>query len=466
MFNSLFKVKFPRLFFFGAAFVIFILFPGISIYSYIAIIITLYQFLLLFSSIGYVIPIRYLFGAFMCLQMLLGPTLAYNGLDKFQVGYYKMQVPEDVYFSYVIPAVILFILGLHIKAGNLLGEQIAQNKIKAYVQANTQLTYIFIGVGLFCSVLINILGSWDVPFIITVLANLKYVGVFMFIIGIKKIKPVPLILVYGSVISSSIIGGMFQDLLTWLIFLGAVLAIKYKPSEKLKLLFIFLFVLMTVSIQLLKGGYRRATWQGGQEVGFSTWTKTYEEQNRQGSFFNPVQLAESNIRMNQGYIVTNIMKKVPERVPYANGSEMVEILTAALFPRFIAPNKLKAGDKQLFMKYTDMSLLNTTSMGLSSVGDGYINFGVVGGSIFMFFLGLLYNQVLKLFYKFSINIPILLLFTPLVFYYPIRPDCELQTILGHLIKSCMILILVFIVWKRTFTMRSTSLSHRLQLSSS
>ena len=464
--RSLYKVKFPWLFFFFAAFGIYIIFPDISFYSYIAILITLHQFLLLFSSVGYVIPIRYLFGAFMCLQMLLGSTLAYNGLDRFQVGYYQMQVPEETYFSYVIPAVILFILGLHIKAGNLLGEQIAQNKIKAYVQANKQLPYIFIGIGLFCNFLISILGSWDVPFLITALANLKFVGLFMLILSYEKIKPVPLILVYGTLISSSIVGAMFQDLLIWLIFLGAVLAIKYRPSEKLKILFIFLFVIMTISIQLLKGGYRRATWQGGQAVGLSTWTKTYEEQNKTGSFFNPVQLSESNIRMNQGYIVTNIMKKVPSQVPHANGDELVQILTAAVLPRIIAPNKLKAGDKQLFMKYTGMYLLSTTSMGLSSVGDAYINFGVVGGSIFMFLLGLLFNYVLKLFYRYSINIPILLLFTPLVFYYPIRPDCELQTILGHLIKSGIILFIVFIVWKKYFTMRLTPpLSRSLQLSS-
>jgi hypothetical protein len=122
-------------------------------------------------------------------------------------------------------------------------------------------------------------------------------------------------------------------------------------------------------------------------------------------------------------------------VPFENGKEMMRILEAAFLPRIIAPNKLNAGDREIFMKYTGLGLRKGTSMGLSSVGDAYINFGVIGGSIFMFFLGLAFSEVLNAFEKYSKQFPFLLLFTPLVFYYPIRPDCELQTTLGHLVKS-------------------------------
>ena len=68
----------------------------------------------------------------------------------------------------------------------------------------------------------------------------------------------------------------------------------------------------------------------------------------------------------------------------------------------------------------------------------------------MFLLGLLYSEVLKSFNKYSKDFPVLLLFAPLVFYFPIRPDCELQTILGHLVKSCFLIFVVFLVWKRQF----------------
>ena len=44
-------------------------------------------------------------------------------------------------------------------------------------------------------------------------------------------------------------------------------------------------------------------------------------------------------------------------------------------------------------------------MGLSSVGDAYINFGIIGGCLTMFFLGLLYGGILNLFKKTSKGYP-------------------------------------------------------------
>ena len=90
-------------------------------------------------------------------------------------------------------------------------------------------------------------------------------------------------------------------------------------------------------------------------------------------------------------------------------------------------------------------------MGLSSPGDAYVNFGVWGGCIFMFCLGLLFSEVLNGFYKYSKYYPFLLLFTPLIFYYPIRPDCELQTSLGHLVKGCMLVFAMMVFWKKDLT---------------
>ena len=92
-------------------------------------------------------------------------------------------------------------------------------------------------------------------------------------------------------------------------------------------------------------------------------------------------------------------------------------------------------------------------MGLSSLGDAYINWGNVGGCMFMFFLGLLYSYILNIFYKKSLTYPTLILFTALVFYYPIRPDCELQTILGHLFKACFLIYLMIMFFKESFTVR-------------
>src|SRR5690606_20328464 len=137
--------------------------------------------------------------------------------------------------------------------------------------------------------------------------------------------------------------------------------------------------------------------------------------------------------------ITNIMITVPDKEPYSNGKQMMQILEAAVLPRIFAPDKLKAGDRQILYKYSGVMVAAGTSMALSSLGDAYLNFGAWVGCVFMFVLGLLYSWALILFRKHSRDYPALILFTALVFYYPIRPDCELQTILGHLVKSIFVL---------------------------
>jgi hypothetical protein len=431
------------------AIIIRVLFFDISWFSYVAILISLYQFLLLFYSIGYVIPVRYIAGAMMCLQMLVGPMFAYNGLDEYQRGYLKMQIPEFDYFSYAIPAVICFIIGLHVTAGNLKGEFVNEEKIKNFVQQNNTLPYYFIGIGFVSSVVSSFFAS-ELAFVFILLGSFKYIGAFLIILGNRQLKPFFLVLVYGSIILSSLKGAMFHDLMTWLIFLGTVFAIKYKPNIRSKAIFVISFILLALIIQQLKGGYREAIWKEGDQGGIEAFSNTYEESQEKNTLFSTASIGRSNIRINQGYIITNIMQTVPNKVPYENGDEMMKIIESAILPRILAPDKLRAGDQEIFRKYSGMPLLKGTSMGLSSVGDAYINFGEIGGAIFMFFYGLLFSEVLNVFYKNSFNYPILILFTPLVFYYPIRPDCELQTILGHLVKSCFLIFVIMQLWKFKF----------------
>jgi len=448
---SLFQVKFSWPVYLISLLLIRVLFMDITWLSFFAIAVTLHQFFLLFYSFGHVLPIRYLLGSFMCLQMFLGPAFAYNGLDEYQLMYYKMQVPEEQYFAYALPAVILFILGLHFFAGKFNGERIDKVAIQKFVQFNPKVPYIFIAIGFISSIVAGFFGS-ELGFVFVLLGGLKFIGTSLLILGNKKLKPLTLIAVYGAIFISSLSQGMFHDLLIWLIFLGAVFALKYQPTNIIKGAFVLVFMTLATFIQLIKSDYRESTWKEGQEAGLETLGKVIEEDRRgkEGGIFSVERLAESNIRINQGFIVTNIMVTVPEKQPYENGEEMLLIVQSAILPRLLAPNKLNAGDRKIFTKYTGIPLQKGTSMGLSSMGDAYVNWGEVGGSIFMFFYGLFFSWVLNSFAKHSYRFPILMVLTPLVFYYPIRPDCELQTILGHVVKSSFLIFVMLQVWKHHF----------------
>lgn len=445
--KSIPKIDWPYFFFYAILFRF--IFMDIGWYSYMAFMLTSYQFCMLFISVNYLIPIRYLCGFMMCIQMLLGPAFAYNGLDEYQEGYNKMQISETDYFSFVLPAVLLFIVGLNSFTKGLRGEKPDIEKIKSYVNDHPVIHYFLIVIGFFSS-FISIFFSSDLSFVFTVLSTFKFVGLFLIILGSKGIKPLPLIVVIGSIILSSVAQGMFFDLLTWLTFLSAVFALKYKPNAYFKVAFVVSFMILAVIIQQLKGDYREATWRQGEAANLETLKKSIKKKEQKSGVFSKESFGESNLRINQGYIITNIMITVPDKVAFEYGSELIQILESAFLPRILAPNKLNSGDRFIFMKYSGIPVLVGTSMGLSSVGDAYINFGIFGGCIFMFFYGLLLNLFLIMFDHKSNKFPVLLLFTTVVFYYPIRPDCELQTILGHLLKSTFLILVMINLWQYNF----------------
>ena len=430
-----------------------LIFYSISWYSFFAIMVSIYVFTLLFDSIGTILPTRHLLGSFMCVQFFIGPMFAYNGLDEYQYFLYKMKIPEAEYFSYALPAVLLFIIGLHLNAGKYRGEKLDIIQIKGFVEKNKTLPYLLIIFGFISSIIASYFSA-EFAFLFYLLGGLKFIGLFLLVLGSEKLNIGLTVLVLGSIISSSFGSGMFHDLLTWIIYSIAVFGIKYKLNLRIKIIGLSAFIFIVSILQILKGTYRETTNKKGEEANVETFAKIYQKENEEKGVLSFINLAKSNVRINQGFIITNIMSTVPDKVEYSNGEELYQIIEAAIMPRILAPDKLNAGDRSIFTKYSGIPLTEGTSMGLSSLGDAYINFGVFGGIIFMFLLGCLYNYILVLFNKYTYHYPSLLIFVPLVFYYPIRPDCELQTILGHLVKSCFLIFVIIQFWKPIFKSRN------------
>jgi hypothetical protein len=256
--------------------------------------------------------------------------------------------------------------------------------------------------------------------------------------------------------------GMFHDLLTWSVFLFAVIMLRYKLSNLLKTGILTGFLIAATFIQFIKQDYRQTLYEGS-EAGVDVVTDVYTNATlERGSMFSKVNLYENAVRINQGYIVSNVMNNVPANIPFSEGESMKQIFLSSIFPRFIYPDKLNAGDREFFMHYTGMKIAEGTSMGISSVGDAYANFGKTGSWIFMFFYGLLFNVGLRLLYKKSAVTPLILLFTPVIFIYPIRPDCELQTILGHFFKATVLMIIIFQLFKAKLSFDLSSFSKKIR----
>lgn len=434
--------------FFSLIFISFIkvVFPDYSILGLIALAIFIQQLALFILQLSTTIPFRSLFAVMMCVQLLLGPSLVYNGLEEYQ--FFKMKVSESEYFFYVLPAVVLFILGLFYKSKGE-GEYLNVKRVSEFVKNNKQIPFILLGIG-FASYFISYFYYGSVTFIFYLIGCFQYVGVFFILFGDYKFKLAWLSAVIVYTIASALFFGMFNDLLSWMIIGGAVVCVKYKFTLRKRIISLITFSLLAIFIQTIKQSYREATWIGGKDVSIETLQEASRKSQKNKGFFSFENLGPQVTRINQGWIVAAIMYNVPLRQPFANGETIFLYLKSALLPRILAPDKLNAGDREIFTKYSGIYVAQGTAMGLGSVGDGYSNFGIYGGWVFMFLFGFLFNYTLKLIGKHSRNYPSLVLFATIIIVYTIRPDCELQTILGHLIKSGFLIYLIFQVWKKDF----------------
>ena len=134
---------------------------------------------------------------------------------------------------------------------------------------------------------------------------------------------------------------------------------------------------------------------------------------------------------------------------------------AALLPRFLAPNKLTSGNKEIFNEFSGHTINESTSMGLGIFADGYIAYGAWGVYIFGFALGLIFALTFKLVERWSKISPFYVLLLLPLLNYAVRPDCELQTTINHLFKGVLLYGFLVYLTRKRFTLDSQENQRKL-----
>jgi hypothetical protein len=274
-----------------------------------------------------------------------------------------------------------------------------------------------------------------------------------------------LLFVIGLEVYRSINNAMFHDTAMWLIFFILFIAYTQRYSSRVKVGYGILLLVLFLFIQSIKGEYRSRTWSGSEQAGVVTFINTSNQvlgQSEDASIFAEGNLIGSLSRVNQAWIFSSVVDRM-DRIGDFQDLRLVGLyLESAFLPRFLAPNKIRSGDKEIFNKYSGHTINAGTSMGLGIFSDGYIAFGTVGVWIFAFFFGLLFSIVFKIVESWSTISPFFVLFIFPILNYAVRPDCELQTILGHLVKSTLVFGLIMLYYRRYFE-REIEISRRLQV---
>lgn len=426
---------------------IFLSLNGLYFWTSIGLAITLYYTLRVIQQMGETIPIPNLMTAIASLQWILGPFIDYySESDHYK---YKMYVDEENYMSYIVPAIILFKLGLSLFPVKTNLEDLGQ-RVKLLLIENPRLPFVLIVLGFILPYLSGLLPA-TLGFVFYLLGNLKYIGVIYLLFSSD---PKRWLIFWGTMVFTATISiglGMFHDLLLWAMLTFTFVAYEMKLSMLKKTTLAIFGIFFAITIQSVKSEYRSIVWSdtytGNKTVLFLTLAA---DGWRTGSIVNPSSDVDINVRLNQGWIISAIMDHIPEHEPFAEGQSISKSIYSSFVPRIIDPDKKIAGGRENFRKFTGLQIGDNTSMGISLAGEGYANFGRTGGIIFLFIWGIAIGWFWRKLDSLSSIYPTLLIWSPILFLQVIKAETELAVVLNHLVKASFLVFLLLYFIKRWY----------------
>jgi len=362
------------------------------------------------------------------LNFLLGPVITYN--DQNSLTIYHMKIDESEYFNMAIPAIIFLHLGMNSLKTSIFKPDFQLLKIYSYM--NEYLLKFWVILGLALIILKNFVPA-EIGFFVYLLSGIRYVAAFgLYILNRKKYKwYIMAVLVHQ--LSDALVYGMFHDLMMWLIFFVILWMYIHKPSVIVRLSLAFGGIIIYFLLQVSKAEYRSSITEGSG--GFQTFYEVLSGNLEDDNLLSDENYNNSVARLNQAWIFASTVNNMDVRQNFQHMTLVSKYVEAAVLPRFLAPNKLQAGDKEIFNTYSGHVINQGTSMGLGIFADGYIAYGLIGVYIFSFVFGLLLTIVFKIVKGWSEVSPFFVFFIFPILNYAVRPDCETQTLLGHLIKG-------------------------------
>ena len=265
---------------------------------------------------------------------------------------------------------------------------------------------VFILIGFVGVALGRISGQSSMSFVFILLGNLRYLGVFGRMLCKGPGWGWRLLLVFLAEMLFATGGGMFGNLIMWVLWAFALWVYLFTPAGwKLVAAFALALVLLP-SLHESKWELRKKIWgKEEDQVQEDSMDKTGIWLSSLGSSFQKTItgnldgefIGDAVSRYNQGWIIDRVMQYIPEHSPYAEGETLKEALIATLLPRFIMPEKVIAGGKANMEKYAGLQLTEGTSMNLGYGGEMYANFGfwggILGSGMYIFSFALLFRWI-------------------------------------------------------------------------
>lgn len=443
-----------------------LLLTGFTESEYYAIIFTLqyYTILRFINNIGNKIAFLDFLAFYTVLDTLLMPIWGYtifneNNASAALWGKY-MRVPQDTYFNFMIPANVFLILGMNQfqKLNTAANTKILLQNMKNHLSNKGKIGVYFIIIGFLSPILLPFIpGAFAHLF--GLLSWLRFVGpIYLYYsdyVFKKQILYVSVFLFFLQAVKY----GMFGEFFMYFSLLAIIMAVNFKFSFSRKLVFFVSVFSLVFLIQSVKYQYRKITWKNESYKGISLATDNtsdiflkliLEKLSNFESLVDETTLFGFYVRMNQGYLVSVVMDHVPSRQPFAQGTTIIRSIGGILLPRFIWPDKPESGGVENMRRFLGFRGKITFSMNIGPYGEGYGNFGPIGGIVYVFFYGLALAYMFHYLLKLCFSVPSLIVYFPFLFFYTLTVETDLIGTFNSLVKSGIFLYLLFWGAKRLF----------------
>ena len=256
--------------------------------------------------------------------------------------------------------------------------------------------------------------------------------------------------VAGFIFLDAFNSGMFTIIayMSGLILILIVADKKIALYRKVTLLVVGLIALSF--IQLFKLDLRRAYKRGehASVTALATKVVSNSQETQLEALIYPIYQ-----RMNQGYNIALVQKRIPRQVDYLGGEYLGLTFISSFVPRFVWPDKPKSGGAENMRLYTGI-ILTSWSTNVGPFGEAYGNFGHLGGWLYLFVFSFFIRGAYTKFLDICRNRPVFFLWLPALFFqtfYVIETD-SLQAF-NSLIKGAVFMFIMYKLFPILFPKR-------------
>ena len=379
-----------------------------------------------------------------CVQWIVAPWLSY--LNPPEYFLYVMAVPQEQYFSYMVPSSVALWVGLHLLVRVWPGPRLPVMPRQHLSPPERRFWDGMIVFGFFMMLVAGHLPQ-GLKFFYYLLGQLRFVGVFALMFAGAPGWVYRAAFVYTTLLLDTSAGGIFFEFILWCGYLFISLAYVRKWRWKL-LVFLMISFTAVVLLNNVKKEFRNQIYTRDMTkvekvrlLGRLMMAQPMPMTSRSRAFHEEA-LGDRLVRYNQGWIIARVMKTVPSLEPYARGSTIVSGIKASLVPRVFYKSKITSGSREFFKKYTDLNLAPGTSMALGIAGEMYANFGKTGGITAMAVYGMLIGWLFSRFARLAKTNPIWWAWAPFVLLSAVEAEWNMVEILNNIVKSLMAMFLL------------------------